>query len=264
MDISFIILTWNSEKHIEICLKSIFHAYDNTNTRYEIFIVDNGSTTDRTVDVIKRFHSQHSDIIKPTFLPSNKGTTYSRNLALKQCSGDYVVVMDSDVEINPDTTATLINSLEKNTDVGLISPKLVYATGNLQKSTDHFPTLWRKFYRYFFLKKIEEREHKLGLPQKLIKVDYAISAFWMIRKDAIKKVGILDEKIFYAPEDVDYCLRVWKSGYHIGYEPRAYAIHDAQEISRGFKINKATIEHIKGLAYYFFKHRYLFVKPKFF
>ena len=74
---------------------------------------------------------------------------------------------------------------------------------------------------------------------------------------------MLLEKIFYAPEDVDYCLRIWKNGLGILFVPAITVIHNAQEISRGFKLNKATIEHIKGLGYLFWKHRYFLKKPTF-
>jgi len=92
-------------------------------------------------------------------------------------------------------------------------------------------------------------------------VDYAISAVWVIKKEVLKIVGLLDENIFYSPEDVDYCLRLWKAGYKIIYEPRVPVIHHTQEISRGFKLNSAMLNHIKGLIYYFRKHGYFLRRP---
>ena len=81
----------------------------------------------------------------------------------------------------------------------------------------------------------------------------------MFPKEVLNEVGLLDEKIFYSPEDVDYCIRVWKKGYTIDYFPDVKMIHDAQEISRGkaFKINFFTLSHLKGLIYLFLKHRYI-------
>src|SRR5690606_21095374 len=87
--------------------------------------------------------------------------------------------------------------------------------------------------------------------------DYAISAFWLFRRRLLDEVGYLDERIFYSPEDVDYCLRVWEAGYKVVYDPRVHAIHDAQEISRGFRMARFTWSHIGGLLYLFRKHRYM-------
>ena len=89
-------------------------------------------------------------------------------------------------------------------------------------------------------------------------VDCAISAFWMMPAHVQEEVGLLDEKIFYSPEDIDYCIRVWKAGYRIDYLPGVSMVHDAQEISRakGFTINAFTLSHAKGLIYLFFKHKY--------
>ena len=144
----------------------------------------------------------------------------------------------------------------------MVVPKLVYGNGNFQKSTDDFPTIFTKFRRYFFLKKIEQDEGKLSISGNQ-SVDYAISAFWLLKKEVIANVGLLDENIFYAPEDVDYCLRIWKAGYKIVYVPSCQVVHDAQEISRGLRINKAFWEHLKGLFYYFNKHGYWLKKPRF-
>ena len=266
MDITFVILTWNSDKFIQKCLETLFSSLQTTNLEFEIFIVDNGSK-DNSINLINEFHLQYPSIIKPIFLEKNTGTTYSRNLALKRSTGKYVCCMDSDMEVSPNVIPKLIQTLEQNQHTGLVVPKLLYESGQLQKSTDAFPTVFNKLYRYFFLKLIESNEHKKSSVSHQIKepfeVDYAISAMWVFRRELLDKIGFLDEKIFYAPEDVDYCLRIWKAGYKILYDPSISCIHHCQEISRGFKFNQATISHIKGLLYYFKKHRYFFISPKY-
>ena len=74
----------------------------------------------------------------------------------------------------------------------------------------------------------------------------------------MRSVGKFDEKIFYSPADVDYCMRVWKAGYQILYTPSAVVVHDAQELSRSRIPNKFTFSHDLGLLHYFKKHRYWF------
>ncbi|MEM7256636.1 MAG: glycosyltransferase family 2 protein [Pseudomonadota bacterium] len=262
MQLSIIVLTWNSENYIDACLESIVGSIHLSPNNYEIFIVDNGST-DRTRLHIEQFQQKHPNLITLIALDANLGTTYPRNLALKKATGQYLAIMDCDIEINSGTFKLLINELAQNNDAGLVAPRLVYGSGTLQKSTDQFPTLLHKVYRYLFLKQLESRENKADLNREPVPVDYAISAFWLFRRELIEQIGYLDEKFFYAPEDVDFCLRVWKHGQSVVYIPEAYAIHYAQEISRGLVFNKAQAEHLRGLMYYFAKHKYLVRKPKF-
>lgn len=266
MDISFVILTWNSEQFIQKCLETLATSLQSTKLQFEVFIVDNGSK-DNSVKLINELQRQSPNIITPIFLEKNTGTTFSRNLAFKKATGKYLCCLDSDMEVSSDVIPTLIQTLEDNKHAGLVVPKLLYPSGQLQKSTDAFPTIFNKIYRYFFLKLIESNEHKKSMATQQLneafEVDYAISAMWLFRRELIDKIGLLDEKIFYAPEDVDYCLRIWKAGYKIMYVPSISCIHHCQEISRGFKFNQATISHIKGLFYYFIKHRYFFISPKY-
>lgn len=261
MDISVIILTWNSEKHLSRCLDSLFFALCSDRFFYEVFIVDNGSS-DNTVSIIKSFEVQYPGNIVAIYLSTNTGTTYSRNLALEKAKGDYIIVMDSDVEIWQQGTIRRLLDTFYDKKIGLVVPKLLYADGSLQKSTDVFPTLFTKIFRYFFLKWIEKKGQTFNQPSGLTEIDYAISALWVLKKEVLKKVGLLDENIFYAPEDVDYCLRIWLAGYKIVYNSKVSAIHHAQEISRGLKINQAAINHIKGLLYYFKKHKYVLSRPQ--
>ena len=260
--LSFIILSWNSKKFLEICLDSIIKSNDFFNKTYEIFIVDNGSSDDSPC-LIKKYVSLFPDVVKPIFLSVNTGTTHSRNIALRLAQGKYFCVLDSDVEVSSGTVKHLIDRLEGDSSIGLIAPRLTYGNGLLQKSTDDFPTIITKIWRFFSLK-FQERAAQCGEnPRESIDVDYAISAFWVFRRSLLDSVGFLDERFFYAPEDVDYCLRVWKAGFRVVYDPAVAAIHNAQEISRSFRINRAIIEHIKGLTYYFIKHEYCINKPVF-
>lgn len=227
---------------------------------FEIIIVDNGSTDDTktTLNILEKNNPKQ---IKLVYLEKNTGTTFPRNIALKRAEGQYLAVVDSDVEVPHEIFEWLICKLKEDSSIGLIAPKLIYPNGSLQKTTDKFPTLFSKFHRLIFLKKIEKAEEKAQKIDIAREVDYAISAFWVFPRRILLEVGYLDENFFYAPEDVDYCLRISNHNYIILYEPSVKAIHYAQEISRGLKLNKATIEHVKGLLYYFLKHGYLFKKP---
>jgi len=256
MLISVVILSYNSSKPIQRCLDELIEALSNFNdSENEIFIVDNGSK-DNSVTLINEYKEAHPKLIKPIFFQENTGTTYSRNAALKQAKGEYVLVLDSDAYVNYEALNTLINYLKNNPETGMAVPRLFYNSGNFQLSCDVFPTLVHKLKRFLFLKKIESQPHKLQSVTSPVDVDYAISACWMLSRAAVDKTGLFDEKIFYSPEDVDYCLRVWERGFKITYIPNAEVIHDAQELSRGFKLSKFHFSHLKGLFYLMNKHKY--------
>lgn len=253
MDFSVVILTFNSQRYIRTCLDSLVSAFNTLGKTYEIFVIDNGSV-DNSRAIVQAVRNEHSANIELVALDRNTGTTFSRNIGLRKATGDKIIIMDSDAYANPETIAAMAAHLDQNPRCGMAVPRLTYPDGRFQISTDIFPTLQRKFQRMFFLKNMER---ETVVPTSGIHtVDYAISAFWMFPKKVLDKVGPLDEKIFYAPEDVDYCLRIWKAGFTIQYLPQFALVHDAQELSRGFKINKFTLLHIKGLLYYFLKHRY--------
>jgi GT2 family glycosyltransferase len=202
-------------------------------------------------------------LLEIILLNNNTGTTYSRNLALKMAKGDFICIVDSDVILLERTIDYLVNVLKSDDKIGLVVPRLIYGDGRLQKSVDDFPTIITKLYRVFFLKLQEQVANSREKTDTAHSVDYAISAFWLFRHSLLDRVGLLDEQIFYAPEDVDYCLRIWKAGLRVVYDPFVTAIHNAQEISRTLRVNRAMVEHIKGLAYYFKKHKYCVKKPVF-
>lgn len=253
MDVSAVILSFNSIKYIEKCIVELFNSYTELSLTGEAYVVDNGSI-DGSLEALAKLKEQYGEALVVILLEKNTGTTYSRNQALKKCSGNKVLIMDSDAYMNAPALRGMIDKLDAHQDVGLVVPKLTYPDGRPQISVDKFPTVTHKIKRFFFLKNMEinSTDESEGY------VDTAISATWLLKKETVNKVGLLDEKIFYSPEDIDYCLRVWESGYKILHLPQLTVVHDAQELSRGFKINKFTFLHAKGLLYFFTKHGYMF------
>ncbi len=252
-DLAVVMLSFNSCQHLKRSVQAVIDAATEAKLSLEFFIIDNGSA-DGSIEILTNFYEQHPDTIKLKLFENNTGTTVSRNWGLSRANSKYILVLDSDTYINSQALTHLIGILKSDQKIGMAAPKVIYPSGNFQKSTDVFPTLRNKFMRFFFLKSEEQKQH-VNQPTSPIDVDYAISAFWLFKYELLEKVGLLDEKIFYSPEDVDYCIRIWQAGYKIVYDPNVGIIHDAQEISRK-KLNKFFFSHLVGLFYLFRKHKY--------
>ena len=155
MDISVVVLTFNSAKTIERCLESLHASLDALNLKYEVLVVDNGSS-DGTPALLERFQTVFGERLSVRALPENQGTTVSRNMALRKASGQHVIVMDSDAYVESNAIAELRNHLLANDSCGMAVPAMTYADGRYQISCDQFPTLWRKCQRFFGLKQLED------------------------------------------------------------------------------------------------------------
>lgn len=258
---SFVILTWNSEKTIDQCLRGIAEKCAAENIPYEVLIVDNGSR-DQTLDIIEK-HSGHMPIVL-LCLERNRGTTCTRNMALKQSTGDILCVLDSDTLFMDGSLRELVQELESDQSIGILAPRLIEASGKVQPSVKRFPSIPGKLSRIpkiVFKLPFRDYDTYPDFPfTDMTEVDCAISACWFFRRDLLDVAGFLDERIFYAPEDVDYCLNVRKKGKKVLYYPRFTVMHRTQQITHKNFLSRIAFSHLWGLAYYFIKHRYV-MKP---
>lgn len=259
--ISVIILTWNSKRYIENCVKSLLIDIDETREDAEILIIDGGSA-DGTLEILDQLKKRYPNI-NPIKLGKNLGTTISRNIGIRRSSGEYIFFLDSDTEIQLGTLKTLIDVIKENERIGIAAPRLLYPDREVQPSCKKFPTIVIKVCKFQPFKWLREWGERAELydPRvydksfnRVIEVDHCISAAWLVRRAAIEEVGLFDENIFYAPEDVDLCLRMWLSGWKVVYVPTATVIHHTQRAS--YKNLKVAWKHAKGLFYYFRKHKY--------
>lgn len=262
--VAFVVLSWNSQHYISNCLDAVLCCNSITPL---VLVVDNGST-DETSAILQQYEADHSEIIC-TFLPENFGTTISRNLALKNLPSDanYVCILDSDTVINDQALATMVQILEQNPDIGIVGPTMMNSAGVTQLSGRNLPSLGIKLRKAAPLKGLQDEGAQMEVPntpvvQDMQDVPYLLSACWLMPVSTIDTVGFLDENIFYAPEDVDYCLRVWQAGLRVVRCWNAQIIHEYQRLSHKKLFSKTNKEHLKGLVYYFKKHHYLFDSSK--
>jgi len=265
--ISVIILTWNSSQHIGSCLGSLFAEVKRSNREVKVLVTDNGST-DGTREILEEYENRYPQL-GTTFLDKNMGTTVPRNRGVEKSNGRFLLFLDSDTEIKPGLLDVLPKTLTSNKEIGMLGPRLLNPDGTVQASCKKFPTLQIKVSKFSPVEFLVNwgRNKELYDPavykkefEELIEVDHCISATWMMRREVFEEVGGLDEKIFYAPEDVDFCLRTWLEGYRVGYQPKAEVVHQAQRI--GYDKLSLSLKHLQGLVYYFRKYNYLFSREK--
>jgi GT2 family glycosyltransferase len=260
--IAFVILTWNSARYVRKCLDSV------TALRFgkvRVYVVDNGSN-DETIRVIEPYASGNTDV-SLIRLSTNFGTTKSRNMALRKISADvdYICVLDSDTEVNNEAFEALVQKLvdDREESVGLIGPTMRNREDVRQLSGRNLPTMGIKIRKAVPIPSLKQRGAAMEVPDTQVvdglqDVGYLLSACWLMPSSTLSKVGLLDERIFYAPEDVDYCVRVHQAGLRVVYCADAEIIHDYQRISQKKLFSIMNMKHFLGLAYYFKKYRYLF------
>lgn len=262
LSLYFVVLTWNSAAYIQNCLQAIF-AMRQFNSR--VCVIENGSE-DGTAGMIDAFAQANGlqGRIEVILLPENQGTTKPRNMGLKKVppGTDYICILDSDTAVEAEAFEAMSALLHSRPEVGMAGP-LLRGEGGVQMSGRNFPVITAKLLKALPFAAAQKRGAALEAPQNAQKdacyeVDYLMSACWLMRPQLLQTAGYLDEAIFYAPEDVEYCIRVWKAGYKILYLPTAGIYHAWQRLSKKKMFSRLNFLHLKGLLHMYAKHRFLF------
>ncbi len=267
--LSIIIITHNNENCIKKCLNSL-NKYI-IDIECEVFLIDNNSN-DNTVNILKNFKDNNKKF-KITILENKKniGISKSRNQGIRKSHGDYILFLDSDAYLIDNSIKIGMDFLKNNKDIGICIPKMYYENMEIQDNIRHFPTLNKKIKSAFngILHKISKKKDinnfsytKLTKELDIFEIDYGIGAYMLIKKDVVDSIGLFDEKIFYGPEDADYCLRAYNNGFKVYYNSYVSVIHERQRLSYKKTFSKINFYHIQGLCHYFCKHKYLFKVKK--
>ncbi len=262
MKLSIIILNFNSQDFTDKCLKSL--AKFPLKSEYEILIIDNASKNNELEKIRQKWENKEHKNIKFIHSPKNLGYGQGNELAIKQAKGEYVAVINPDIEVNKNTLDGLLDFLDKNPKVGLVGPRLYYKNGSTQDSFRRFPVPIDLLIKRvnFLRKRFQGRMAKFLMWdvdfKKPIPVDWVVGAFFVMRKKAWEEVGGFDPRYFLFFEDTDICRTMWKKGWEVYYNPLYTAIHNHERLSETSGLldifcKKTVRTHIASGFKYFFK-----------
>lgn len=239
MDLSIIIVSWNVKEKLRENLLALRKSQGNL--EYEVFVVDNNSA-DGSVEMVKKEFPE----VKLISNQENLGFAKANNQALKQAKSDFILLLNPDMKIKPDTLIKMVNWLRENEQASVAGCRLFDEQGKTIRHVRRFPAFFDQ------LAIVLKLPHLFpNILNKYLRVDFdydqAVSvdsirgSFFLIRKEVLEKVGLLDEKYFIWFEEVDYCQRVKEGGGEVWYTPAAecfdYMGQSFNQLPRG-KIQK--------------------------
>ena len=261
MDLSIIIVNWNAGAFLPGCLESIKSSLFRA--QYEVILVDNASTDGSIAVAQKRFPK--TVIIEN---PDNLGFAAAVNQGIRVSSGKYILLLNPDTVLSPDTLQVMWDFMEKNKECGVAGCRVLNPDGTLQLACRrNIPTPMDALYRFVGLSKLFPNSPRFSrynltyLPEdRLAAVDAVSGAFLMIRRDVVEQIGLLDERFFMYGEDLDLCLRAKKAGYAVFYVPDTSIIHYHGQSSRQRPV-KATVDFHVSMLLFYNKHYGSAMKP---
>jgi GT2 family glycosyltransferase len=227
MDVSVIVLNYRTPEQSVHAAKSALAAADEL--RAEAVVVDNGSG-DGSAEIIR----QSCPEARLVELPVNLGFAGGMNAGIRESSGEYVLLLNSDVEATQEALGKLIEHMNSNSDVGVAAPALVDENGKPSRTMILQPTLWRVFAPFVGRLGHERWLGRIGTEP--LDVEAIEGAAVMVRRTAIEKAGLLDEDFFFYHEIVEWCARMQDHGYRVAVVPKARMTHLCGGATKGLRM----------------------------
>jgi N-acetylglucosaminyl-diphospho-decaprenol L-rhamnosyltransferase len=222
--LTIIIISWNTCELLKLCLASVARAAQPfLPGEVETIVVDNYSHDGSTTMVRQEF-----PWVRLIENIENIGFARANNQAIQASTGRYVLLLNPDTVVQPDALHTMVQFMEANPDVGVTGSRLLNPDGTLQPSCERFPALTRELWRLFHLEKFysyaayKMETWSVNAPRE---VDVVQGACFLVERQVLEQVGLLDTDYFIYSEEVDLCRRIWRSGRQIWWLPQAQVIH---------------------------------------
>jgi GT2 family glycosyltransferase len=224
--VSVVIVVWNAKQYVIECLDSLRDFCENVYS--EVIIVDNASTDGTPELVAQRF--PEFKLIRNS---ENLGFAKANNIGMTNCTGEFVCLVNSDVKFTSDCIFPMVKYLEGRPEIAMVGPKMLSGEDSrVYRSTLRFPTVWNVFCRavgldvafkgsrFFGGLLMADFDHQTTAP-----VEVLVGWFWLVRRNAVERVGMLDTQFFMYGEDVDWCYRFRQSRLGVVFYAEAEAFH---------------------------------------
>ena len=234
IDISIIVLSYNTQALTLQCLKSVQEACKAVSA--EVFVVDNASSDGSVEQIQKRF-----PFVKIICNKENLGYARANNQAIKASIGGIKLLLNSDTKLYADALQQIIEGFDYLPNIGVVGPLLLNDDHSIQPSYGKFTSVTTEFLFQSFLFKLIPTSFVVGNTIHPIQkknyqaphsVDWITGACFAIRSDVIDKVGLLPEDLFMYGEDIEWCWRVRESGFQVLHWPQANVFHYSRQSSR--------------------------------
>jgi GT2 family glycosyltransferase len=258
MDVSTVIVNWNTGNILRDCLKSVYEQTQGIS--FEVIVIDNASL-DGSADIVRKQFPQVILIEND----ENRGFAPGVNQGMAVAKGRYVLVLNSDTIICDNAIEKTIRYADKYPKAGITGCQVLDDSGTIQMTCFRFPSVLNLFLHTFALNKIFKKNHFFGREWMLWwprdterEVEVISGSFMLVRRDAIDDVGLMDEDYFLYYEETDWCYRFAKAGWKKLFWPEAKIIHchGGRNSSKQESL-KMAVQMQKSCLIFFKKHRHV-------
>ncbi|MDI7276937.1 MAG: glycosyltransferase family 2 protein [Anaerolineae bacterium] len=241
--LGIVTVSYNVREHLRRCLASVQETLRAGGLTAEIVVVDNASSDGSAAMLRDEF-----PWVRLVANERNVGFAAGSNQGLRSLGFPgpdgprYAMLLNPDTIVRERALAEMTSFLERNGRAGAAGARLVYEDGAFQHSAFHYPTLAMAFLDFFVLHhrlldtclngRYPRRLYQAGEP---FEVDHPLGATLTVRREAAAQVGLLDERFFMYCEEIDWCRRIKRAGWHIYCVPRAEVVHLEARSSRQFR-----------------------------
>lgn len=212
-------------------------------TPFEIIVVDNGSAQDEAAQLRARYPG-----IRALRSDRNLGFAGGNNLGFAAATGEYLLLLNNDTEVEEDTLHLLCERLDADAGLGAVCPKIRFFAPPRAIQFAGYTPLTRITLRNALLGFGRPDDGSFDTPHD---TPYAHGAAMMVRREALRQTGPMPEMYFLYYEELDWSVRFAERGWHIGYEPRATVFH---------KESATTGQQSPLRTYYLTRNRLLFAR----
>lgn len=225
IDLSIVIVSWNTKDILDQCLKSVF---DETNgISYEIIVIDNASK-DGSCEMVKE---KYPDVILIEN-QDNVGFAAANNIGFTHCKGSYVLLLNSDTIVLNGALQKTLQYADQHPEFGVVSCKILNEDLTLQPNCSMYPSLLNSLFFVTGLYSLFPKSKLFGRAAMTWwnynderEVQVLKGCFMLVRKEALEQTGPMDERFFMYSEEVDWCYRFSKAGWKLGFYPDTSIVH---------------------------------------
>jgi len=215
MDLSIIIVNWNTRDLLRDCLSSVFAGLGGLQA--EVWVVDNGSTDGSQAMLGAEFST-----VKLIANRENRGFAAANNQALARAAGRHMLLLNTDTIVHGRVVPAAVAWLDARPPVGILGPRILNRDGSVQSSAQAFPSLHRLARQTLGLHKTEAPNHGVTADGE---AEVISGCAMFVRGRAMARVGLLDEAFFFYGEETDWCRRFAQAGWGVVYAPVGEITH---------------------------------------